>query len=223
MHTGRGQLFYINHLKCTLYFHCFTLQCYSETLQSHYILRRLLILLNVYFLSPEWRPVSCWCHAARHSALPTEDRNICQCRTEKAKSALVPQMKGGKKSQIQFWLHRYPHTVAGLKKGVSCINSEKRPRTSGFGLCSEKQTEANVQEMAPQVHISVCQLCGSCCMCRGGAGGGTGREKKPSSPPQFFIAFLYSASPTCDKYFQIAYFILLLLSMQSLRMQIWGM
>lgn len=33
-----------------------------------------------------------------------------------------------------------------------------------------------------------------------------------------FIAFLYSASPTSDKYFQIPYFILLF--MQSLRMQI---
>lgn len=101
MHTGRGQLLYINHLKCTLYFHFCTLQCYSDALQSHYILPRLLILLNVYFLSPEWRPVSCWCHAARHSALPTEDRNICQCRTEQAKS-LGPTNERGKKVKYSF-------------------------------------------------------------------------------------------------------------------------
>lgn len=37
-----------------------------------------------------------------------------------------------------------------------------------------------------------------------------------------FFGFLYSASPTCNKNFQIPYFILLLLSMQSPRTQFWA-
>lgn len=90
MHTGTGQLLYINHLKCTLYFHFGTIQCYSETLQCRYILPRLLMLLNVYFLSPDWQRVSCWCRVARLPALQTEDRNIYQCTKDKAKSLELP-------------------------------------------------------------------------------------------------------------------------------------
>lgn len=230
MHTGRGQLLYINHLKCTLYFHFCTPQCYSETLQSHYILPRLLILLNVCFPSPDWQRISCWCHVARLSALQTEDRNIYQRRKDKAKS-LDLTTEGKKKPQIiQLWLRRHPHTVVDPKKGAAigdyaCISSEERPRANVLP-CGKAGRSYATGDAAPGTHR--CVLAGSGCGAHEeGLGHGRAGEQEPSHPlltRSLHFSFIHWLSLQCLPRLQQRFpdSIFYLLSTQPLRTQILG-
>lgn len=141
MHTGRGQLLYINHLKCTLYFHFCTLQCYSEALQAHYILPRLLNLLNVYFLSPDWQPVSCWYCVARLSALRRTEmfrKTFRNMQKKKRQKALTSQWKGKKKRANPFLITQ-TSTHRGRAIGdYIYVTSGKRGRAAGFVKSREK-------------------------------------------------------------------------------------
>lgn len=95
---------------------------YSTVLQwkssiTLYPLSRLLILLNMYFLSPNRQHASWWCPVARFSALQTEDRNVYWCRKKDTRNS-EPKEVGGL-GRVKYNLGSI--TVCGSKEWVAML------------------------------------------------------------------------------------------------------
>lgn len=125
--------------------------------------------------------------------------------------ALVPRMKGWKKVKYTFDYTETHTQWLALKREQPCINSVKKNLGQVFFVSVVKNREKpRLRRCLPRYPLLCADPVAAAARAEDGLGvGQEGSGSLLTHCNSAFIAFLYSASPTCDKYFQTPYFILL--------------